>query len=190
MDPDGRVSTSDVNQGSVWDNYTGAGNPYEGIEPNISFSSLSQNNQNHIRQLDSSIRIQAVIMFSNLQTRGFNVEIVSSYRSLEEQNTLYKIGRDENLNPIIGGQIVTNAKAGQSNHNFRRAFDVEVYSKDGKKDWNFKGYNWKNVINEGINQGFESGSKWTTPYDPPHFENTGGRTTKELYDEYLRGGGK
>ena len=36
------------------------------------------------------------------------------------------------------------------------------------------------MINEGKKQGFEAGYDWDTPYDPPHFQDTKGKTMTEL----------
>lgn len=55
------------------------------------------------------------------------------YRSIEEQNALYAQGRTK------PGNIVTNAKRGQSNHNYGIAFDVAIWNGNTivwDRDWN------------------------------------------------------
>ena len=60
---------------------------------------------------------------------GIDVLITSTYRDLESQAALYAQGR------TTKGNIVTNAKAGQSFHNYRVAFDF-VPILGGKCVWN------------------------------------------------------
>ncbi len=155
--------------------------------------SLSKNNQNHIDQLHPDIRDATIEMLTNLKEAGVNVEIVSSMRTIEDQDALYAIGRDKDGNKIEGEKTVTNAKGGTSNHNFGLAFDVEVYDDKGKKDWNDKGEDWQATIKEGEKQGFTSGSTFDNPKnDFPHFENMFGNSTsdlKTLYDEGKTTGG-
>jgi peptidoglycan L-alanyl-D-glutamate endopeptidase CwlK len=61
-----------------------------------------------------------------------DVLITSTYRDLESQGALYAQGR------TTKGNIVTNAKAGQSFHNYRVAFDF-VPIVGGKCIWNDAG---------------------------------------------------
>jgi hypothetical protein len=154
---------------------------------------LSQNNKNHIEKLHPNIRNAAKSMLTNLKKNNIHVEIYSSIRTFEEQNALYAIGRNEDGNVIKGEKPKTNAKGGESNHNFGLAFDIEIYDNDGKKDWNDKGEHWQATIREGIRQGFTSGSTFTDPKnDFPHFENMFGKTItdiKKLYDEGNSTGG-
>src|SRR3972149_1792058 len=60
--------------------------------------------------------------------------LVCTYRSPEEQDELYKIGR------TIKGKKITNAKGGQSKHNTNpsTAFDIAFLTFDKKLDWNPK----------------------------------------------------
>ena len=55
-----------------------------------------------------------------------------------------------------------------------------MYNDNGKKTWDYNGNDWQRVINEGKKQGFEAGYDWDTPYDPPHFQDTKGKTMTEL----------
>jgi peptidoglycan L-alanyl-D-glutamate endopeptidase CwlK len=60
---------------------------------------------------------------------GIDILITSTYRDKESQDALYNQGR------LTVGKIVTNAKAGQSFHNYRVAFDF-VPLVHGKPVWN------------------------------------------------------
>ena len=61
--------------------------------------------------------------------QGIDVIITSTYRDAECQNALYAQGR------TAPGKVVTNAKAGQSFHNWRVAFDFCPIV-NGKAIWN------------------------------------------------------
>jgi peptidoglycan L-alanyl-D-glutamate endopeptidase CwlK len=155
------------------------------IVPDISV--LSKNNQARIATLHPEIRDDAIVTLSNLRDMGINVEIVSTVRTFEEQDRLYSIGRDADGNEIEGQKVVTYAKAGQSYHNYGLAFDVEVYTDTGKKDWDFEGEDWQTVVREGTAQGFTSGSTFTGLNDYPHFENSFGNSTSTLKQRYDNG---
>ena len=60
--------------------------------------------------------------------KGLDILIYCGYRSNDEQNELYKQGRE------TAGKIVTNARGGQSFHNYGRAIDF-VPLKMGEADW-------------------------------------------------------
>lgn len=60
---------------------------------------------------------------------GADLLITCTLRSNEEQDSLYAQGRTK------PGHIVTNAKAGQSAHQYGLAIDI-VPMVDGKPDWN------------------------------------------------------
>ena len=80
-------------------------------------------------------------------------------------------------------KVVTNAKGGQSYHNFGLAFDVSVYDNDGNKNWNKESDSWKAVIEEGKKQGFEAEAEWDDFPDLPHFQNTFGFMPKSLREK-------
>lgn len=60
--------------------------------------------------------------------QGIAILITSTYRDMESQTALYEQGRTK------PGKIVTNAKCGQSFHNYRCAFDF-VPLVNGKAIW-------------------------------------------------------
>lgn len=60
---------------------------------------------------------------------GIDVLITSTFRDNESQNAIYAQGRTK------AGRIVTNARGGQSWHNYRLAFDF-VPVVNGKAMWN------------------------------------------------------
>jgi peptidoglycan L-alanyl-D-glutamate endopeptidase CwlK len=92
---------------------------------------------------------------------GIRIKIISGYRTYEEQDKLYAQGR------TAPGDIITNAKAGYSNHNFGIAFDVGVFEGNSYLGESPK-YKAVGVI--GMDLGLEWGGNWKTIVDQPHFQ--------------------
>lgn len=95
--------------------------------------------------------------------RGLDVRVISGTRSYMEQDALYAKGR------TAPGKIITNAKAGFSNHNFGLAWDIGVFSADGKKYYDEHPlYRELGVLGESL--GLEWGGHWKTIVDEPHYQ--------------------
>ena len=107
--------------------------------------------------------------------QNIDILVTCTYRSGEEQDELYAKGR------TAAGSIVTNAKAGQSKHNFNisgqpasLAFDV-VPLRNGKPVWGTKGEDlvlWLRVGGIGESVGMEWAGRWKRFKEFPHFEKT------------------
>ena len=95
-----------------------------------------------------------------------DVIFTSTYRDAESQNELYAQGRTK------PGKKVTNAKAGQSYHNWRVAFDFCPIV-NGKCQWGDDAL-WTKCgeIAEGI--GLEWAGRWTKFRETAHCQFTGG----------------
>ena len=106
------------------------------------------------------VQRQADKIVSEMARLGHPVRIVQGYRSIEEQNRLYEQGR------TTTGAVVTNAKGGQSFHNYGVAVDF-VFVKEG---WNATDTLWQLLGKVGKAQGFEWGGDWQGFVDRPHFE--------------------
>lgn len=98
------------------------------------------------------------------KAQGYDVLITSTYRSNEEQDALYAQGR------TTPGSIVTNAKGGQSMHNYKVALDF-CLMKNGKAEWNDIAL-FKRVATIGKECGFEWGGDWVQFPDMPHLQYT------------------
>jgi peptidoglycan LD-endopeptidase CwlK len=110
---------------------------------------------------------------------GIELLVTSTYRDFEAQDRLYAQGR------FVPGQIVTWAKAGDSWHNWKRAFDV-VPIRNGKLVWSTRGLDgelWKKVGKIGESLGLEWGGSWERHPDYPHFQDKMGRTLYGLKKE-------
>ena len=104
---------------------------------------------------------------------GIDLLVTSTYRDNESQNALYAQGR------TAPGRIVTNAKAGQSWHNYRCAVDV-VPLTNGKPNWNVKDPVWQTVGQLGKQAGLEWAGDWKRFKEYPHFQYAGGLTMAQL----------
>lgn len=102
-------------------------------------------------------------------------------RTDKEQDELYAQGRTK------PGKKVTNAKGGQSYHNYGLAFDI-VLIIDGKEaSWDtlkdFDGdkvADWHEVVKIAKKYGWAWGGDFVSFKDAPHFEKTFGKKTSEL----------
>jgi peptidoglycan L-alanyl-D-glutamate endopeptidase CwlK len=116
-------------------------------------------------------RVEAFIKAA--EASGIDLLVTSTYRDNESQNALYAQGR------TTAGKIVTNAKAGQSFHNYRCAVDV-VPIVAGKPRWDVKDDVWQTIGKLGKAQGLEWAGDWKRFKEYPHFQYTSGFTLAEL----------
>lgn len=114
-------------------------------------------------------------------------------RTNAEQEALYAIGRTK------PGKKVTNARAGQSWHNYGRAIDIVLLvDKDGNgtfesASWetnvDFDGdgkADWQEVVAIFKRHGWEWGGDWHFK-DMPHFQKTNGATIARMQQVYPHG---
>ena len=110
------------------------------------------------------------------EANGIQIIVTSTYRDHDSQAELYAQGRTK------PGKIVTNAKPGQSFHNWRVAFDV-VPMRNGKPVWGTKGDDlalWKTIGELGKKIGLEWAGDWKTFKEFAHFQYTGGLTLADF----------
>jgi len=103
-----------------------------------------------------------------IRNAGINARIISGTRSYAEQNQLFRKGRYGNKGPIV-----TNARGGQSNHNFGIAWDIGIFDQKGKYLDNSPLYAeaGHKVMSAKI-PGLEWGGNWTSFKDLPHYQVT------------------
>ena len=109
---------------------------------------------------------------------GIKLRVTSTLRTYAEQNELYAQGRTKS------GAIVTNAKGGESNHNFGTALDV-IPIVNGQPDWSTK--HWQEIATIGKSVGFQWGGDWKGLVDKPHFEMQFGNSLAQLRQKYESG---
>ncbi len=111
-----------------------------------------------------------------LRTQGITVMTTSTYRDFEAQNAIYARGR------TAPGKVVTNARAGDSWHNWRCAFDV-LPLRFGKPVWGTTGADravWQRLGEIGEQCGLEWAGRWTTFREMAHFQYTSGLTLADF----------
>jgi len=138
---------------------------------------------------------------NNLLGKGLRLRFAYTLRSFAEQDNLYALGRtklfDNNSNRL---GIVTNARGGESVHNYGLAFDIVLLldsSNDGTfktASWNIKRDDdhdqkpdWKEIADYFKKLGWKWGGDWKSFPDYPHFEKTFGHTWKSLSEKYKAG---
>lgn len=113
------------------------------------------------------------------------IRIVQGYRTVKEQNDLYKIGRS------LPGKIVTKAKGGSSYHNYGLAVDFAIITDKKLISWDIRKDNdkdgtadWLEVVYAFEDQGWDWGGKWHSIKDYPHLQKTFGYTWQDLFRKY------
>lgn len=105
---------------------------------------------------------------------GHPVGISDGYRSTETQNRYYEQGRTR------PGPVITNARGGQSYHNYGLAIDVYPLT-NGRMNFAATSSDYAPIVAVGKAVGFEWGGDWPAPKtDMPHFQMSEGRSTGEL----------
>lgn len=132
-------------------------------------------------EICSSLTGKAIVRFSH------------TLRTFAEQTALYAQGRTK------PGKIVTQAKAGQSYHNYGLAIDIVLLiDKDGngtfeEASWDTKTdfdkdnlSDWMEIVAIFKRYGWEWGGDWRFK-DLPHFQKTLGQSIMQLQKKYPKG---
>ncbi len=115
-----------------------------------------------------------------IHEKGLNVGLHQGYRSFEEQTILYSKGRSR------PGKIVTNAKPGQSLHNYGIAADI-IFRVNGEWSWDPK-HPWDKLGKLGKELGLEWGGDFRGLKDFGHFQWKTNLTLTEMKKLYQEGG--
>ena len=130
-------------------------------------------NSRSLNDLLPPVKSRAEKMIEGCKAVGIDLLVTSTYRDNASQEALYAQGRTK------PGKIVTNARAGQSFHNYRCAFDV-VPLRHGKPVWDAKDPVWQVIGQIGKQCGLEWAGDWKRFKEFPHFQYTGGLTLAKL----------
>ncbi|RSL34796.1 M15 family peptidase [Salibacterium salarium] len=116
--------------------------------------------------------------------KDINVVVTEGYRSETRQNDLYAQGRTKD------GAIVTNAKGGESYHNYGLAIDFALERSNGEITWdttydgNQNGQSdWEETVDIAKDLGFEWGGDWDHFEDPVHLQWNPGVSMNKLQQE-------
>jgi peptidoglycan L-alanyl-D-glutamate endopeptidase CwlK len=140
--------------------------------------SLLNKAESRLSQLHPEVALRARQLIEVAYGKGYEIIITQGYRSIEEQNALYNQGRTTKCDSCkqsgaVCKHIVTNAKGGQSNHNYRVAFDIAILSPNGDIDWDSHD-KYTSVGHIGQSISLDWGGSWNSFPDEPHFEYTFG----------------
>lgn len=133
-------------------------------------------NSRKLEDLHPKVKKMVEEFIKKCDENGIDLLVTSTYRDHESQNALYAQGR------TAPGKKVTNAKGGQSWHNWRVAVDV-VPLRNGKPVWGTSGADWElweAVGNIGESVGLEWAGRWKTFKEYAHFQYTGGLTLADF----------
>ncbi|MCD5326150.1 MULTISPECIES: M15 family metallopeptidase [Pontibacillus] len=115
-------------------------------------------------KVHSEVKRRILDVQEKAYVEGINMQVSSGFRSFAEQDDLYAKGRS------VGGSKVTNARAGQSIHNYGYAIDFFLTNWDGSKAlWNVND-DWRRVAELAKSVGFSWGGDWTSFKDYPHLD--------------------
>lgn len=114
-----------------------------------------------IATLLPEVQAYARALFTRARGHGITMNIISGLRTDVEQDALYAKGRTR------PGARVTNARGGQSAHNFGTAFDVGLF--DGNRYVSTPS-KYKAVGVLGVGLGLTWGGNWRSLKDQSHFE--------------------
>jgi len=114
---------------------------------------VSDRTHGHIHGLSPDIAGAAQYMVAVVRSAGFPLQITSSLRTRAEQEALRRTGRTNTL---------------RSKHLIGQAFDVDIHglARDQIPMWF-----WMELGTFAESLGFRWGGRWTSPWDPGHFEN-------------------
>jgi peptidoglycan L-alanyl-D-glutamate endopeptidase CwlK len=139
-----------------------------------------------LNTLHPKLRNEAINIFNEIEAKGVKVRCTYALRTFAEQQALYNHGR------VTPGNIVTNASAGYSFHNYGLSLDYVLIHDDRQIRWSMtedldkdKIPDWLEVANAFKKYGWTWGGDWTQFKDYPHVEKTFGlniNTALNLYN--------
>ena len=135
------------------------GKRIDGQRPMDALTEVDSRSEKVIATLLPEVRPMARALVHKAAAAGISIKLISGLRSYAEQDALYAKGR------TAPGPVVTNARAGFSNHNFGIAFDIGVFEAGRYLPESPK---YKAVGALGMDLGLEWGGNWKTIVDQPH----------------------
>jgi peptidoglycan L-alanyl-D-glutamate endopeptidase CwlK len=129
------------------------------------FGTFDTRSESNIMTLIPKAQIEArkFLQLCRVNSNNNEVRIISGTRTYEEQDELFAQGRTK------PGKIVTNARGGQSNHNFGIAWDIGLFD-NGSYNENDDDYIvLAHTVLPGLNS-LEWGGNWHSFKDFPHYQ--------------------
>jgi peptidoglycan L-alanyl-D-glutamate endopeptidase CwlK len=122
---------------------------------------------NDLRALHPFFRDRIVQLIELCKNKGIDLAVVETFRTHAKQHEYKSMGKK-----------YTNSSAGRSRHQYGLAVDV-VPMVDSTAVWD-NVVLWRKVGVIGEKIGLRWGGRWRKPFDPGHFEWTGGLTSSHL----------
>jgi peptidoglycan L-alanyl-D-glutamate endopeptidase CwlK len=145
----------------------------EGEKIKTNLGEFDPRTETNITSLVPAAQIKARQFMNAVKGRPLTYRIISGTRTYAEQDAL-----------AAQRPKVTNAKGGQSNHNFGIAWDVGIFEngkyfegKPGKED---KAYVELGQLIKTNMAGVEWGGNWTSFVDKPHYQLATGKTVSQI----------
>jgi peptidoglycan L-alanyl-D-glutamate endopeptidase CwlK len=126
---------------------------------------------NDLRSLNPYVAFLATKFLTLTKAHNLDVRIIAAFRSWDEEDRLYASGR------TIPGPIVTNARGGNSYHNWGLAFDAAPFEYNQISNDNAK---FKKMGSLGEQVGLKWGGSFKAIVDLPHFQYTFDLSTEDL----------
>jgi peptidoglycan LD-endopeptidase CwlK len=140
---------------------------------------LDARSEANLQLLHPKTQAAARVFLGKVRQAGIEARIISGTRTYAEQNKLFAQGRFGNPGPIV-----TNARGGQSNHNFGIAWDIGIFQ-NGKYLPDSPLY--KKAADAGLAAGLEWGGNWTTIQDRPHYQLATGLLISVVREKFEKG---
>jgi peptidoglycan L-alanyl-D-glutamate endopeptidase CwlK len=132
------------------------------------------NNSRSLSDLNPKVAAMCSEFINRCKDQGIDIIITSTYRDAESQNALYAQGR------TTPGKIVTNAKGGQSFHNWKVAFDFCPIV-NGKPQWaDLALFTKCGEIGESV--GLEWAGRWVKFKELAHLQYTNGLSLHDFQE--------
>ena len=125
-----------------------------------------------MNSLHPFFRDQIQMLIAKCKAKGIELMVVETYRTHAKQHEYKTMGKK-----------YTSSGAGRSKHQYGLAVDV-VPVVDSVAVWN-NTMLWRKIGAVGEKLGLRWGGRWRKPYDPGHFEWTGGLTSFHLVNGNL-----
>lgn len=127
----------------------------------MDISPTDSRSETNILTLHKSVQPLARALVHGALAIAITIKVLSGNRTYAEQDLIFAQGRTR------GGVRVTNARGGQSNHNFGLAFDIGIFS-GGAYIEESPLYAKVGALGKSI--GLSWGGDWHSGADEPHFE--------------------
>ena len=136
--------------------------------------------ENNLRTLALRAQRPAREFLARVRAAGLHARIISGTRTYAMQDALYRQGRFGNPGPRV-----TNARGGQSNHNFGIAWDIGIFTAAG--GYVTDGTPYDDAAAAGAAPELAWGGDWVSFVDKPHWQLATGLTLAELRTRFESG---